>query len=780
MESLPTLIVDLTLILFTAAIASIIFKKLNQPAVLGYIVAGFLAGPYMPYTASIVDAEAIHTWGDIGVIFILFSLGLEFSFKKLLKIGSTPIIAVTTSLLCMTGIGIGVSAIFGWGQMTGLYLGGMLAMSSTSIIVKAFDDLGVKQQSFASSVFSVLILEDIIAIVLMVLFGMMGKDGKVDGEVILENIVWMLIYIVGWFVMGIYLIPLILKKIKGFLNNELLLIVSLALCFIMVALAQQAGFSAAFGAFVMGSIMAETTESEHIEKVIVPVKDLFGAIFFVSVGMMIQPAMLAEHWLPILVLTLVMVILRSTVDSFAFALGGLNIKDSIKCGYSLAQVGEFSFIIASLGVAIGAIEDFIYPIIVSVSVITTFTTPFMIRAAEPVYNKIEPLIPEKLKKESRRNAAANKASATKNSKWKGIIRDSVLIMVIYSVLCTLVGAVCDNYLYPLFEEYISAEGWVAFLTPLESIPAIYNYMTTVDPAKLLTVIIALTTMLIFIKPLLTTGLFDERFWKLWNDKKFNRAPLIFIIILRALLAIALVTGTIGYLYKSVYAILTGLVFFIIEYVMMHKRITLGVIKMEGVFNDNLTAKERATHPVYEGDLLNKDIHLSEITLPENSKWCGRKIMDCDWGRTYDVHIASIVRESGRINIPSAETRIFPGDKIQILGTDDNLTAFAASLTAKENTVEIHTTSVVNTMEMKSVSIPDGSLYDGLTIADCGIRDEFHCMIVGIDRGEENCLIKPTAKVEILSGDTLFVVGEDKDVQALQAKAMEIKKAANED
>jgi len=765
MESIPTLVHDLALIMLTAAIASVIFKKLKQPAVLGYIVAGFLAGPYMPYTATIANIDAIETWAEIGVIFILFTLGLEFSFKKLLKIGSTPIIAVTISLLCMSGVGIGVSYLFGWGHMTGLYLGGMLAMSSTSIIVKAFDDLKVKQQRFASSVFSVLILEDIIAIVLMLLFGMMGTDGNVDGEVILENIIWMVIYIVAWFVLGIYLVPLILKKIKGFLNNELLLIVSVAFCLLMVVLAEKAGFSAAFGAFVMGSILAETTESEHIEKVIVPVKDLFGAIFFVSVGMMIQPELLAKYWLPILILVLVMLIIRSTVDSCAFAIGGLNIKDSMKCGYSLAQVGEFSFIIAALGTQIGAIEDFIYPVIVSVSVITTFTTPFMIKSAEPVYKKIEPFIPEKWKNENKRNDDASKANeAEKDSSWKSIIKESVIIMVIYSALCMIVIASCDGLLYPWLEEKLAQKEWAADLS--------FNV------SKLLTAVIALTALLIFIKPLLTTGLYNEKFWNLWNDKRFNRAPLAFIAVIRALLAVTLVATTVGVLYKSIYAVVIGLIFFIVEYILLHKRLTLGVLKMQDQFSDNYTAKERANHPVYEGDLLDKNIHLSEIIMPANSVWCGRKIIDCNWGRDFGVHIASIVRENDRINIPAADVRLFPGDKIQIIGTDKNLTAFVAALSTPENSVNIKTTDVINTMEMKSVIIPENSIYDGVTIAECGIREEFHCMIIGLDRGEEGGLIRALAKEEIAAGDILYVVGEERDVTALQKRAMKVKTAKN--
>jgi len=770
MENVPALVQDLALILFCAAIMSLIFKKLNQPVVLGYIVAGFLAGPYMPYTETIVDIESIKTWAEIGVIFILFTLGLEFSFKKLLKIGSAPIIAVVTSLLCMTAIGFGVSAIFGWGTMDGLYLGGMLAMSSTSVIIKSFDDLGLKQQGFATKVFSVLILEDIIAIILMLLFGMMGEDGNVNGEEILSQIWWMVFYLVVWFVSGIYLIPLIIKKAKRFLNNEMLLILSLSLCFIMVILASKAGFSSAFGAFVMGSILAETTESEHIEKVISPIKDLFGAIFFVSVGMMIDPAMLVEHWVPILVLTLVMLILRSSVDSFSFMLGGVSVKESIHCGYSLAQVGEFSFIIAALGVSIGAIEDFLYPIIVSVSVITTFTTPFMIKLADPVSKFVEPLFPEKFKKESTRNeSAADPNNTDKN--WRNIVKESATVMLIYAVLGIALSLICDTYLYPYLEDVLTKKIWLKIVALFPETSTIHNYLISVDLAKLVTLIIALSGLLLFIKPLLSKGLYDEKFWKIWNDKNIKRAPLVFTIILRYLLAVTIVSSTIGYLYQSTHAVIAGMVFFVILYFISRKKVNKRIAKMENIFQENLNAKEDAKKPKYSGEKLEKNVHLSEVSIPMNSIWCGQTIKEANWGNKFDVHIASIIREGGRLNIPEPNTTIFPGDKIQIIGTDVNLKKFAKTLTQDEYKIPIKSTTIDNILQLTRIAIPENSIYNNTTVASCNIREDFHCMLIGIDRGESQ-LIKPKPDVEIFSGDVILVVGESNDIKLLQQKVLQ--------
>lgn len=747
---LPTLISDLALILFCAATMSLLFKKLNQPVVLGYIVAGFLAGPYMPFTDTIVEAESISTWAEIGVIFIMFSLGLEFSFKKLLKIGSTPIIATILILVGMILIGIGVGAAFQWGGMDGLYLGGMIAMSSTSIIIKALDDLGLRQQKFTSTVFSVLILEDIIAIIMMILFGTLGKgDGSVDGNAIFSSLLSMVFYLVLWFVAGIYLIPTLLKKTKKYLNNETLLIVSLALCFLMVIAASFAGFSAAFGAFVMGSILAETNEGAHIDRIISPVKDLFGAIFFVSVGMMINPEMLVKYWLPILVVTLVVLVLRSIVSALSFMAGGLNVRTSIECAMSLAPVGEFSFIIAALGISLGAISGFIYPIIVSVSVITTFLTPAMIKLAKPLADKIEPMVPAKFRLELARNESASDNSRL-NKQWRFILKESAVVILVYTVLSVAVIELAYRTLYP--------------------------YATTLIPdewAKIATLTITLIALLAFIRPIVTKGLYDENYWKLWHDRQFNRAPLVFISVFRVLVGVTLVTSTIHKLYSSPWVVLGGTALFALTMWIMSRQLSKSQTHMENVFWENFNSKEDDTKKQhYAKELTSRNLHLSEIELPKDSIWCGKSIRTSNWGHLYGVHIASIIRETGRINIPSPDTQMFPGDKIQLIGTDENLTKFADELKKTENLTKSKETDSNNTMEMVRVAIPKDSVFNGRRIAESNIRNDFHCMIVGIDRGLEN-LIRPLPDVEILSGDLLWVVGETADIKNLQLKANEV-------
>ncbi len=382
MSNLPTLIADLALILLCAGVMTLLFKKLKQPLVLGYVVAGFLASPHMPYTPSVMDSANIKTWADIGVIFLLFALGLEFSFKKIVKVGGTAVIAACTIIFCMILLGMGVGMSFGWQRMDCIFLGGMIAMSSTTIIYKAFDDLGLRKKQFTGLVLSILILEDILAIVLMVMLSTMAVSNNFEGTEMLESIGKLLFFLILWFVVGIYLIPEFLKRCRKLMSEETLLIVSLALCFGMVVIAANTGFSAAFGAFIMGSILAETIEAESIDRLVKPVKDLFGAIFFVSVGMMVDPAMIGEYALPILVITLAVIAGQALFGTFGVILAGQPLKTAMQCGFSLTQIGEFAFIIASLGVSLHVTSDFLYPIVVAVSVITTFLTPYMIRLAE--------------------------------------------------------------------------------------------------------------------------------------------------------------------------------------------------------------------------------------------------------------------------------------------------------------------------------------------------------------------------------------------------------------
>ncbi|MBP5318351.1 MAG: cation:proton antiporter [Paludibacteraceae bacterium] len=744
MENLPPLISDLAYILLCAGVMSILFKSLKQPVVLGYIVAGFLAGPHMTYTQSILDISSIETWADIGIIFLLFTLGLEFSFKKLFRIGTAPFIAVAVSLCSMIMIGLILGYSFGWRGMDGLYLGGMMAIASTSIVIKTFGDLGLMQQKFASLVFSVLIIEDIIAIVMMLLFGTLGEGRGLDGLALVKSIGSMFFYLILWFLLGIYLIPIILKHFKTKLNNETLLIVSLSLCFAMVVLASIAGFSAAFGAFVMGSILAETIESERIEHIVTPIKDLFGAIFFVSVGMMIDPTMLVQYWVPILVIALVMIFGRSTIETIAFLLGGVNFKTAMQCGYSLAQVGEFSFIIATLGISLGAISEFLYPIIVSVSVITTFTTPYMIRAAKPVSEFIEPRLPESLRRTIERYSSGSD-SVHHSSKWKPMLQRMLTPLFIYGVLVLAVALLMVYVGLPFAQKFLPETS-----------------------ARITCTAIMMALQLIFLWPLMFKNIFDATFWQWWNDRELNRASILAMVIIRILTGVTIINLSIRALYPSYWVVAVGFILSVLALVLFSRLFRKNQERMETIFLNNLNSKEQAKNlnrPAYEGQLQSKDIHLADIVLPESSHWCGQSLRQLNWGHEYDVHVMAIIRNGVHLNIPAPESQLFPGDKVQVVGSDENLARFveALQLSAQEQAKE------QADVQLYQVPIPENSPLAGKHIFECGIRTDYRGLIVGIDRGDDQ-LIKPNVDLVLQAGDIVWVVGEPSGIRDLQTYA----------
>lgn len=746
MAHLPPLITDLALILLCAGVMTLLFKRLKQPLVLGYIVAGFLASPYFEFTPSVIDEESIKIWAEIGVIFLLFGLGLEFSFKKLLNIGSTPIISATVSLVGMLLVGLIIGTIFGWTLMDCIYLGGGLAMSSTSIIVKSFDDLGVRKQRFAGIVFSVLILEDIIAIVLMLLFSTMAASKQFQGMEMLMSILRLVFFLVLWFVVGIYLIPTVLKRVRSWISDEMLLIVSLSLCFGMVVFASKVGFSAAFGAFVMGSILAETLEAEKIERLIQPIKDLFGAIFFVSVGMMIDPAVLAQHWLPIIVITLAVLFARSTFSAIGLMLGGQSLQTAVMCGFSLAQVGEFAFILASLGVSLGAISPFLYPIIVSASVITTFFTPYMIRLSNPISHWIESRIPEKWKAWLDRYATSFN-TVNNESKWRTIVMDMVKVVGIYSVLCVAVLLVSFHFMSPLLMKVLSNQ-WASWVG----------------------VVVTLAVLSLFIRPIIMKRNYANLFLELWHDNRLNRTPLLLLVLLRIGIAVVFVVLAIRHYFNASATLMIGVVSAILMTVVFSRRLRKRQHLLEHNFMRNLAAKELMqqhmgeARPRYAGQLTSKDIQLADFTLPALSAWAGKSLVDLNLGRLYGIHVASVIRGEHRINIPSPHMPLFPCDVLQVIGTDEQLTRFGEAI--KREVIVMDEVDLLECeMNLQQLLVTEESVLLGKSVLTSGLRSEYRCMLVGVDRGGD-ALLKPAPDLEFQVDDVIWIVGERAHVERL--------------
>ena len=753
MAEIPFLVKDLALILMVAGIVTIIFKKLKQPLVLGYIVAGFLVSPHMPYTMSVIDETDIKTWADIGVIFTLFSLGLDFSFKKIVKMGASPIIATIVIVFSMMMLGISIGHGFGWSKMDCIFLGGMLAMSSTTIIYKAFDDMGLRQQKFAGMVMSVLILEDILAIVMMVMLSAIAGGNNPDGEQMIGSVIKIAFFLVLWFIVGIFAIPLFLRSVRKLINNETLLIVALGLCCGMAVLSTKVGFSSAFGAFVMGSILAETIEAEKIIKLVEPVKNLFGAIFFVSVGMLVDPKILIEYAIPILALVGSILIGQAIFGTFGFMLGGESLKSAMRCGFSMAQIGEFSFIIASLGLSLGVISNYLYPVVVAVSVITTFLTPYMIRLATPTYQVMEKHLPKRLIN-ILNHFAMSHPSTTQQSKWKSLLRQLLINTVAYSILTAAVIALMFTFVLPFTRRLFP--GW-----------KLHWY------ANAITGILTLVLIAPFLRAIIMKKNHSNEWKRLWVESSINRIPLLFTIVVRFVIALAFIFYICNYLTRFTDALMIIIGIAVISLMIASRWTKKRSIKMERLFIHNLRSRDIMAQvngekkPLYEGHLLDRDIHISDFDVPEDSSWGGKTLKELHLRERFGVDMSSIMRGSQRLNIPNGDTVIFPGDKLQVIGNDDQLQKFATALST--NLIPEDLEIEKREMKLRQLIISGKSEFCGKSLLESGIRDKYNCMVVGLEEGQENLTkIAPTRTFE--KGDILWIGGEESDLQKIMERA----------
>lgn len=753
MADIPFLVKDLALILMVAGIVTIIFKKLKQPLVLGYIVAGFLVSPHMPYTMSVIDETDIKTWADIGVIFTLFSLGLDFSFKKIVKMGASPIIATIVIVFSMMMLGISIGHGFGWSKMDCIFLGGMLAMSSTTIIYKAFDDMGLRQQKFAGMVMSVLILEDILAIVMMVMLSAIAGGNNPDGEQMIGSVIKITFFLILWFIVGIFAIPLFLRSVRKLINNETLLIVALGLCCGMAVLSTKVGFSSAFGAFVMGSILAETIEAEKIIKLVEPVKNLFGAIFFVSVGMLVDPKILIEYAIPILALVGSILIGQAIFGTFGFMLGGESLKSAMRCGFSMAQIGEFSFIIASLGLSLGVISNYLYPVVVAVSVITTFLTPYMIRLATPTYQVMEKHLPKRLIN-ILNHFAMSHPSTTQQSKWKSLLRQMLINTVAYSILTAAVIALMFTFVLPFTRSLFPS--W-----------KLHWY------ANAITGILTLVLIAPFLRAIIMKKNHSNEWKRLWVESSINRIPLLFTIVVRFVIALAFIFYICNYLTRFTDALMIIIGIAVVSLMIASRWTKKRSIKMERLFIHNLRSRDIMAQvngekkPLYEGHLLDRDIHISDFDVPEDSSWGGKTLKELHLRERFGVDMSSIMRGSQRLNIPNGDTVIFPGDKLQVIGNDDQLQKFATALSTDliPEDLEIEKRE----MKLRQLIISGKSEFCGKSLLESGIRDKYNCMVVGLEEGQENLTkIAPTRTFE--KGDILWIVGEESDLQKIMERA----------
>jgi CPA2 family monovalent cation:H+ antiporter-2 len=746
---LPYLITDLALILGAALLATLIFKRLKQPLVLGYIIAGLLVGPEINFIPTVVDQASIKIWAQIGVIFLLFSLGLEFSFKKLMRVGGTASITALVEIIVIVLGGFLVGRWLGWSTIDSIFLGGMLASSSTTIIIRAFDELGVKTRQFAKIVFGVLIVEDIVVILILVLLPTIAISQQIEGGELFGTLFKLIFFLLLWFILGIFLLPTFLKKAKELLDDEMLLLLSIALCLAMVVLATEVGFSAELGAFIMGSIFAETTKAEKIEHILKSVKDLFAAVFFVSVGMMIDLNAIWEHRVSVIVITLLTVFGKFISTTIGALMSGQPLKQSVQVGMSMAQIGEFAFIIATLGLTLRVTSDFLFPVAVGVSAITTFTTPYMIKYSEPFYNRLIKFFPRKMIDRINRYST-NTQNMQATSEWKVALKAYVIVVAVNGVLVLAIGLIALNFLLPF----------------------LYQHIANPDLGKTLFLFITFLMALPFLWAMAAKQPNNWAYKELWVNKKFNRGPLIMVEIVRVSLAILLVgflldrtfSGWVTFL--IVIAIIAIVVFF------FSRRIQRFHYRMESRFITNLHAREdaitaREPHQIQtnmDSSLMAWDAHLADFTVHPQSQFLGQSLQQLAWREHFGINIALIRRGEQIIYAPGRNEILYPYDKISIIGTDEQIQNIRPLL---EQVTEEDAASNGNDIVLQKIIVDEHNRLKGLSILESGIREKTDGLIVGIERDEER-ILNPYSSEKLQWNDIIWIVGNRKKIQALSA------------
>lgn len=749
MSELPALFSDLALILVTAGITTVIFKWLKQPLVLGYIIAGLLIGPYFPWFPIINDHESVETWSEIGMVFLLFAIGLEFSFKKLKKQAGTVGITALTELVSMCIIGFVLGKLLGWSQMDSIFLGAMLSMSSTTIIAKAFDDLKMKGERFTGSVIGVLVVEDLAAILMMVVLSTMSVSAALDGKELMMSVLKLVFFLLIWYVGGVFIIPTILKWCRKFMSEETLTVFAVGLCFFMVWLANMAGFSSALGAFIMGSILAETLEAEMIHKLTTPIKNLFGAVFFVSVGMMVNPAVLLGYWWQILIITLVVVVLKSLSSGLGMLFSGDNLRNSVRAGMCFGQIGEFSFIIATVGMSFGVIDDFLYPIIVSVSIITTFLTPYMIKGGEPLYQWIERKVPQSWTK-----FFGNKEKSIKEKSGKSItmrtfvinqLKNGILYMAILLALTLIVFSIYTPIENNMIRPYVDliALGITLLITSPFLWALGFKHDLDAETVKMIGKNKANRRMvwIVYALRFIATWFFASHIFRHFLDHDFwNAIDVQMNDILMAIVA------------SFAYLLLMRTLSPVMKW---YERI-------ESNFLENMN-KRNSLHSFVVPELLQENFTLDKMALSPKSSYAGQRIRDCDFREKFNISVVGIDRADEVFDLPRRDFMMFPADEITFLGTEEQLAKLRPFVEVEDDLlIKERPNSDVDIF----MSVVDkNSRYLGVSLHDSNLRNQYNALVIAVERNNE-FILNPVASTAFEEGDKVWFVASENNARKL--------------
>lgn len=752
MGHLPDLIHDLALILMTGAIATLLFRRIKQPLVLGYIIAGFLVGPHFHLFPTVADNANIKTLAEIGVIFLLFNLGLEFSFKKLIRVGGAASITALVEIVVITLAGYYTGKLLGWSTMDSLFLGGMLASSSTTIIIRAFEELGVKSKTYARIVFGVLIVEDIVVILLMVLLSTVAVTQQVEGSEIIFTISKLLFFLAIWFIAGIYLLPTFLKKAKSLLDDEAILILSIGLCLGMVVLATQVGFSAELGAFIMGSIIAETVAAEKVEHITKPVKDLFGAVFFVSVGMMIDPQAMVEYGVPIVIITLLTLFGKLISTTLGALLSGQPLKQSVQVGMSMAQIGEFAFIVATLGLSLGVISEFLFPVAVGASAITTFTTPYLIKYSEPFYLFLERHLPEKWVK--RLNSySINTQTIQAESDWKIVSLSYVKIVMVNGVLVIALVLLSVNFLLPLLEQHIS------------------NIILT----KIVSLALTLGVSSPFLYALMTKRPENMAYKTIWLKKQYSRGPLLIMELLRVAVGILLIGFSVSQIYNDLIAFAVSVPLMAIVVFVFSQKIRLIYQRIEERFYGNLHARETAEYHTLSAHVNRKnteiqnelkpwDASIITLTVPPMATYIGKRLEELSWREQYGVNLVYIKRGEKLIHTPVKTDILLPLDTVGVIATDEQMLIFKPFFDAQEQ-VDV-SEETLDTIILDKIIVNEHTKLRGKDIRSSGIREKTNGLVIGIERHNER-MLNPDSTTVFEWDDLVWIVGNKEKIMTFK-------------
>ena len=750
MESLPALFSDLALILVTAGLTTVIFKWLKQPVVLGYIIAGFLIGPNFEWFPVISDHTSVETWSEIGMVFMLFGIGLEFSFKKLKKVGGTVGITALTELVTMCVVGFMLGKMLGWSQMDSIFLGAMLSISSTTIIAKAFDDMKLHREKFSGNVIGELVVEDLEAVLLMVVLSTLAVSKSFNGMQLVSSMLKLGFFLLVWFLGGIFIVPTVLRWARKFMSEETLTVFSVGLCFMMVVLANLAGFSSALGAFIMGSILAETLEAEMIHKVTTPIKNLFGAVFFVSVGMLVDPKILVEYWWQILVITGVLLLFKPLSNVAGRLIAGLGLKQSIQGGFCFSQIGEFSFIIASLGLSYGVIDEFLYPIIVSVSIITTFLTPYAIKAAVPTYNWVSGHMSQQwLNHFENRDTGIKVKSGEKVSMASFIGRQFkhiviyIAIVVALLFICFWIGSFIIEYVPNVWGNAISVAITMVLVSPF--LWAIGFRHTLVNTTH-----------------------------KLMEHSRFNKTLILSIFILRFIIVWAVATSVLRHFFNEAFWLRLGVgvhlgrwinVAMALGYTLLLRVVSPAMKfykRIEDSFLDNLN-KRQSSQVFAIPEILQENCHLQKMTLSPDSPYSGQHIKETDFRDNYNVSVVSVERGKQLVELPKSDFQLFPYDKITFVGHEDHLRLLLPRVELfDEQLIQEHEESEV---DLYKVEVRPISPYIGVALMDSGLAENFDAMIIAIER-DGQFILNPSARITFQPADLVWFVAQKEKAEIL--------------